>query len=74
MRRHSTEDREPVKARRRTTVTRKRQNAPKVLICSLGADRRFDIVCRDEVFVPLEAEVGYAIAAQCGDCCVLCRC
>jgi hypothetical protein len=29
MKRHSKEDREPVKARRRKTVTRKRRNAPK---------------------------------------------
>ena len=41
----------------------------------VGAYRRFDLVRRNEVFVTVEAKVGYTEAhtAQCGDCCILCR-
>jgi hypothetical protein len=38
-----------------------------------GADRRFGAIRRDEVFVPLEAEVSDARTAKCVDCCILCR-
>jgi hypothetical protein len=40
----------------------------------MGADNRFDVVRRNEVFVLTESEVGYTCTAQCFDCCILCRC
>ena len=40
----------------------------------MGANRSFDVARPDEVFVTVEAEVGYTTTGHRFDCCIFCRC